>query len=95
MHKIKDFSGASDKTEYFWPEKSWHVTLKRLCSCNPCSSALGDRSVLGNLAQRGSQASKAISHTLLERHRTSIDANILQWEEGGNKSIFGEMGCKT
>lgn len=58
VHKMEDFSGASGKTEYFWPEKNWDVTLKRLRSCNPCSSALRDRSVLDNFAQRGSQASR-------------------------------------
>lgn len=29
VRKIEDFSGASGKTEYFWPEKNWDVTLKK------------------------------------------------------------------
>lgn len=60
-----------------------------------CVAALGDKLVPGNLAQRGSQASKPTSHVLLKWHRASIDDNILQWEEGGNKRVFGEMGCKN
>lgn len=29
VHKMEEFSGASGKTEYFWTEKYWDVTLKK------------------------------------------------------------------